>query len=116
MSVNFYSSLFRYDPNANGRFISDLFPPIAEKVKSVLRSNYSMTKCQTTLNAMGSLKASGPDGFPPSFFMKAWEITGPTVYRFVHEVLDGSDVPKEAATALLVLIPKETKPALIRKY
>ncbi|MCI77954.1 non-LTR retroelement reverse transcriptase, partial [Trifolium medium] len=34
---------------------------------------------------MGNLKAPGPDGFHPIFFMSQWEVVGPSLHQFVEK-------------------------------
>lgn len=68
------------------------------------------------LRSMGSYKAPDPDGYQAIFFKNSWRVTGPAVYGFVSEIMQGGEIPVEAAEALLVLIPKEMKPSSMRGF
>lgn len=74
-----------------------------------------MEEVCTVLKGMSSFKALGPDGFQAVFFKKTWELTGKAVYSFVQNILEGDEIPSEAAKAMLVLIPKEGKAMLHEK-
>lgn len=65
---------------------------------------------------MGSWEAPGPDGYQPGFFKKTWDTTRACVHQFVKEILEGKEVLEEAAVALLVLVPKQTKPCVLKYF
>lgn len=65
---------------------------------------------------MGPYQAPGLDGFEAVFFKKTWNTTGEAVYQFVKKVFEEEDISEAAVEALLVLIPKGTKPCNIRGF
>lgn len=68
------------------------------------------------LKGMGSWKAPGPNGYQLGFLKKTWEATGQDVHKFVQGVLNGDDVSEEDTEAILVLVPKATKPSLLKNF
>lgn len=116
MALQFYDSLFLSNPEANGVFPTGLFPPIPMSMRLGLEADYSIDETKRALQGMGSSKAPGPDGFHPGFFKHTWDMTGSAVHDFAKDILGGKEVFEEAAEALLVLIPKDTKPTSIKGF
>lgn len=74
----------------------------------------SMTDIERALSKMGSWKAPGPDGYQAGFFKKTWATTGPAIHKFVQEVMKGGEISEDATTTLLVLVPMEMKPTMLK--
>lgn len=55
---------------------------------------------------MGGIKAPDPDGLPPYFFQKNWEVVGPTVIEFVKEAFEHGHLSREMNGTLVNLILK----------
>lgn len=52
----------------------------------------------------------------PGFFKTTWDIAGAAVNGFTHGILGGKEVSEEEAEALLMLVPKESKPSSIKNF
>lgn len=99
-----------------GEFITGSFPRIDASTGELLEKEVEMEETERALRSMGSYRAPGPDGFQPIFFKKTWHTTGAAVHSFVKKVFEDGDIPEEAAEAILVLIPKGTRPSNIRDF
>lgn len=66
------------------------------------------------LRRMGKYKAPGLDEYQAIFFKNTW--SGAAVHSFMKGILEGGDIPVEAAEALLVLTPKEVKPSTMKEF
>lgn len=108
MAVHFYSSLFRSDEEATRVFPTGLFPPISTEMYSGLATDYSINEAKMALKGMGSSKVPCPNGFNPGFFKHTWDVMGSAIYAFAQDILVGKEISEEAASALLILIPKGT--------
>lgn len=97
-------------------FISDAFPVLGEDLRAAMVEEVSEEETKKALREMGSYKAPGPDGYQPVFFKCTWAITGTAVHSFVKSILEGGDLPVEAAEALLVLIPKSSQPLSMKEF
>lgn len=71
---------------------------------------------QESFKRDGVLEGLGPDGYQPGFFKRTWETTGQTIFNFTQTLLKGGEVANKDAEALLALVPKETKPNLLRSF
>ena len=63
-----------------------------------------------------SQKASGPDGFHPSFFQRFWNIVGHSVIARIKDIFLARKIPPDLNTTLICLIPKVGKPETIHQY
>lgn len=99
-----------------GDLVTGGFPLLGEDIVSDLRKECSDEEKVRALRSMGSYKAPGPNGYQAIFFNSTWNVTGPAVLEFVRNLMHGGDIPMGAAEALLVLIPKETKPSSMKGF
>lgn len=116
LATTFYKTLFTSDASTGGDFLRGCFPPLSEDTRRRLEEDYSIEETCKALMEMGSLKAPGPDGYPPLFFKATWDTTGKDLHQFVQGILNGVEIPLNVAEALLVLIPKEERPSTIRGF
>lgn len=81
-----------------------------------LGKEVDMGETKQALKDMGSYRAPGLDGFQAIFLKKTWHTMGETVHHFVKKVFEDGNISEGAAEALLVLIPKGTRPCNIRGF
>lgn len=112
----FYKDLSTASPTAVGDFMRGCFPPLNEHTRQALAASFLFEDTSNALRGMGSMKAPGPDGYQPIFFEHTWEVTGHALHQFTQRILEGEEVPLDAAEVLLVLIPKENRPSSIRGF
>jgi len=70
---------------------------------------FTAEEVQAALDAIGDLKAPGPDGMPALFYKQFWELVGDRVVTEVLEVLSGGHMPEGWNDTTIVLIPKVVK-------
>lgn len=116
MAVQYYKELFSSRKEPGGDFITEHFPTIGMNTKKELSRDVSMEEALKALKGMGSYKAPRPDGFQAIFYKKTWSKIGKSVHSFVKKMLEDGEVLEEAAEAILMLIPKETKPSRMRGF
>lgn len=61
-------------------------------------------------------KALGLDGLYPLFYQKYWDIVGPHTLDFCKKVFTEFQIPHQANSSLLCLIPKTTDTCCIRNF
>lgn len=92
------------------------FPMLSENVKRRLNGEFTVEDTRKALMKIALLKAPGPDRFQPIFFKETWDLTGCALHKFARDIIEGGNIPLEAAKILLVLIPKEERPINIRNF
>ena len=65
---------------------------------------------------MQSLKAPGPDGFPPLFYKKYWHIVGSNVIKAVQYFFTTGYMLKDINSSLIVLILKIPNPTTTNHF
>ena len=68
------------------------------------------------LFSMYPSKTPGPDGMPPLFFQKYWQIIGPDVTLAVLSILHSDKSLKKMNFTHIVLIPKKNDPLFITEF
>lgn len=76
----------------------------------------SEQEIDTAIFQMGAYKAPGPDGIPPIFYQKNWQIVGPSVKKFVLEAFSAGQFPAELNATLVMLIPKVPMPTSTTQF
>nr|AAM18736.1 putative reverse transcriptase [Oryza sativa Japonica Group] len=71
-----------------------------------LRAEFTREEVKEALDAIGDLKAPGPDGMPAGFYKACWDVVGEKVTVEVLEVLRGGAIPEGWNDTTIVLIPK----------
>lgn len=62
------------------------------------------------LDAIGDMKAPGPDGLPAIFFKEYWDVIGGKLPEEVLMILNGGNMPTGWNETVIALIPKVEKP------
>lgn len=81
-----------------------------------LDRTFSAEEVKKAVRDMGSFKAPGLDGFQPVFYQRCWETVGGSVVRFSTQFFEIGKLPEDTNDALVVLIPKVTKPESITQF
>ncbi|XP_059070738.1 uncharacterized protein LOC131860358 [Cryptomeria japonica] len=92
----------------------NLIPPILNDADNEL------VMCQVTeeevkevVFAMAAYKASGPDGFPPTFFQVFWEIVKYDLIKATRDFIQMGNLLKKLNNTFIVSVPKVPYPKLI---
>ena len=65
---------------------------------------------------MHPLKSPGPNGMPPIFYQKFWNIVGPNVIKCVLNILNFVIMPPDFNATHICLIPKRNNPQKVTDY
>ena len=115
--VGKFTELFTEEDICYPSELEDLIP-------SVITNNENSSLCQIptpieikkVLFGMQSLKSPGPDGFPPLFYKKYWEVVGDSVIKAVRNFFITGKMLKEVNKSYIVLIPKILNPSTINHF
>lgn len=116
MASVFYIDLYTVTPCQPSDSAAWSFPSISHYDRSWLNLRVTEDEVKRALFQMGPDKAPGPDGFPPSFFQRYWDIVGASVVDFVHTAFLNSAVPSAANQTLIVLLPKVDSPESLTQF
>ncbi|XP_024164412.1 uncharacterized protein LOC112171461 [Rosa chinensis] len=85
-------------------------PKVTAEMNADLCAPYSAAEIKAALFQMYPTKAPGPDGMPPLFFQKYWEIVGSDVVSAVQHFLHTGQFLGEINYTHIFLIPKVKDP------
>ena len=80
---------------------------VTAEMRMSLMTPFSEGELLDALRALPRDSCPGEDGLLPSFFMRYWEIIGPTMRLAFQEVMDTGHLPESLSEGLIYLIPKE---------
>lgn len=84
-------------------------PRLSNDQISQLEEPFSLEEIKLALFSMSPLKSTGPDGFPPIFYQKKWDIIGKDVCQATKNFLDGGNMLRETNKTFIALIPKVSR-------
>lgn len=79
-------------------------------MNKILCADYSDDEIREALFQMDSNTAPGPDGLPPLFYQKFWDIVGTHMVAAVKSFLPSGRILKQLNFTMVSLIPKVLKP------
>jgi hypothetical protein len=79
-------------------------------MNNLLIVEYTTDEIKQAFEAIGDLKAPGPDRMPAIFFKKYWDIVGEQLIKKVRAVLEGGRMPQGWNDTIISLISKVEKP------
>ncbi|KAF3664257.1 hypothetical protein FXO37_11590 [Capsicum annuum] len=117
-TTNFFGTLYSSDqcqPNrCNPWPLNSLF--LSEESKTNLAALMRDSEIITVLKSFHPKKAPGPDRLYPLFYQKYWATGGSKTIDFCHKIFRDKEMPKEANTTYLCLIPKCPNANTIRNF
>lgn len=116
LAVEYYAKIFGSNKTSPPDFITGSFLATDMQHSENWTTDCSIDETKRALKEMGPWKAPGPDGFQPGFYKKTWTTTGVALHNFIKETLQGKEVPDDALSALLVLIPKVAAPSCLKQF
>ena len=106
MVVDYYSSLFRSSRKAEiEEVVQFIKPVVTEEMNRDLIGVFSRDEVEVAVKQMAPLKAPGPNGMPPIFFQKFWNIIGNDVVEAVHSCLNLGSILSGLNHTFISLIP-----------
>jgi hypothetical protein len=79
-------------------------------MNEALLKEFTREEVKKALDAIGDLKAPGPDGMPAIFYKQFWDMLGDKVTDEVLAVLNGGAMPDHWNDTVIALIPKVKNP------
>ncbi|KAK2663795.1 hypothetical protein Ddye_002369 [Dipteronia dyeriana] len=87
-----------------------LFLVLEESVIDDLNKEVNEEEVRTGLFGIGSLKASGPDGFHTAFFQNQWAVCKSDLVRLVVDSFKNGTFPTSLNQTLIAIVPKVSSP------
>lgn len=113
MVLGYFSNMFSaVEPNYNHMHsvVNLIQPRVTDEMNADLCAPYTAIEVRAALFQMYHTKAPGPDGMPPLFFQKYWDIIGDDVVHAVHSFLHTGQLLRETNYTHVCLIPKVKTP------
>ena len=117
MVVEYYSKLYTSsDPVETEEVVQFIKPTVTEEMNRDLIGEFSRDEVEVAVKQMAPLKAPGPDGMPPIFFQKFWNIIGDDVVKAIHSCLNSENILPGLNHTFISLIPKVKSPELVIEF
>ena len=115
--LDYYTSIFQSDMPSTFAAVEDaLEPKVTPEMNAALLSEFHPDEVKDALQQMHPLKSPGPDGMPPVFYQKFWNVVGSNVTECVLSTLNSGTMPSDINATHICLIPKKSNPQKITDY
>ncbi|KAL2903953.1 hypothetical protein RDABS01_002663 [Bienertia sinuspersici] len=91
-------------------------PKLKEEDYNLLLQPFHREEIKEAVWDMKPLKAPGPDGFPPVFYHKHWDLVREDIWGAVNSFFTGGKLLKEVNKTFITLIPKVERPETINDF
>ena len=109
--LEYYQSIYQSDmPSGFDAVMQAIEPKVTPEMNASLTKEFRPDEVWTALQQMHPLKSPGPDGMPPIFYQKFWNIVGPNVIECVLNILNYGIMPPDFNATHICLIPKRNNP------
>ncbi|XP_062005779.1 uncharacterized protein LOC133722953 [Rosa rugosa] len=111
--LHYFSKMFSagiVDYNHMHASVDLIQPRVTASMNADLCAPYSAVEIRAALFQMYPTKAPGPDGMPPLFFQKYWDVVGSDVVSAVQSFLTSGQLLGEINFTHICLIPKVKNP------
>ncbi|XP_028063083.1 uncharacterized protein LOC114266401 [Camellia sinensis] len=105
---NVYNGLDRLQSLVDRRVTSSQFEMLSKEVTD--------QEIKDTFWSLKANKALGPDGFPASFFRKAWDVVGKDVVTAIKSFFTSRELLQEINNTMIALVPKVPNPSKLGDY
>lgn len=92
------------------------FPQLSHSDRRSLNHMVSPKEVESAIFQTTANKASGPDGYPPAFYQKNWNVVGNKCTAFVMEAFRKRRYSEHMNESTVVLIPKTKNPESINQF
>ncbi|XP_028057938.1 uncharacterized protein LOC114261824 [Camellia sinensis] len=103
-----YNGLERLHGLVNKKVSPDQFVMLSKEVTD--------TEIKDTFWSLKANKAPGPDGYPTSFFRKAWDVVGNDVVAAIKSFFTSGELLQEVNNTIIALVPKVPNPSKVGDY
>lgn len=109
--TNHFINLFRSNIQGDPHQLLDAVPSrVSEVMNEHLLKEFTVEEVKLALDAIGDMKAPGPDGLPSIFYKQMWDVVGSKVCEEVLQVLNGGNMHDGWNDTIIALIPKVEVP------
>ena len=109
--VRYFSSIFTLNREVRFDAVLKTVPQrVTLEMNRLLVAEYSDIEIKAALFQMDPHMALGPDGLPPLFYQKFWDIVGSDVVAAVKSFLSSGNILKQLNYTMVSLIPKVAEP------
>ena len=108
--LKYYSELFSSsEPEPLMAELASIAQVVTEEMNDILIGDFKAWEVEVALKQMARLKAPGPDGMPPLFYQKFWDLVSSDVTNTVLHFLNKGSLPNSLNHTFITLIPKTKK-------
>ena len=98
---NYFSSIYRSDQPSHFSLVIDAVETkVTAEINDSLLQAFQPEEIQAALQQMHPIKSPGPNGMPPIFFQKYWNIVGQNFSDCILNILNTGMMPLEMNTKL----------------
>lgn len=109
--TNHFKNIFRSNINGDPSQLLAAVPSrVTGEMNDALLKEFTVEEVKRALDAIGDMKAPGPDGLPSIFYKQMWDVVGTKVCEEVLQVLNGGCMPGGWNDTIIALIPKVEVP------
>jgi hypothetical protein len=117
MATKIFKELYTANPEVNPNQLAELFEAkITEEMNGELCKVFTEEEINNAMFQIGSLKASGPDGFPAQFFQRNWEVLRGDIIKVVQGFFETRKMPHGVNEMAILLLPKKDAPEYLKDY
>ena len=98
----------------NNQILRTVSPRVNAQMNERLTAVYTKEEVKEALFNIGDIKAPGPDGMSAIFCKRFWHLVGDKVTEEVLNVLEGGQMPEGWNDTMVVLIPKNANPEILK--
>lgn len=115
--LSYFTNLFRDDQELiDSELPINIFPEFPLSIWENLTRPFTRCEIEMVVMSMGSMKASGSDGFQALFYQKNWKTVADSVYEMALLSLDRKGLQPSLNETFIVLIPKIDNPVLAKQF
>lgn len=106
--LDYYTSIFQFDMPTSFEAVEEaLEPKVTPKMNAIPLSEFHVDEVRNALQLMHPFKSPRPDGMPPIFYQKFWNIVGSNVTKCVLNTLNSGIMPPDINATHICLIKKK---------
>ena len=116
-TLDYYTSIFTSDQPIKFDAVEQaLEPQVTVEMNAILTKQFQPDEVWHAIQQMHPMKSPGPDGMPPIFYQKFWNIVGQNTTECVLNILKSGIMPTDINATYICLIPKKNNPQKIMDY